>query len=104
MATRLKLPHQIRDRAALDFAIGLSDSQVHHWPVRNRPVGTVTFLFTDMEGSTRAWELHPAQTGALYMVADGTGGHVFASTLAVFGGLTPTGDALSSCTPVASRH
>ena len=26
--------------------------------------------------------LHPAQTQALYMVADGTGGHVFASTLA----------------------
>jgi UPF0755 protein len=26
--------------------------------------------------------LHPAQTVALYMVADGTGGHVFASTLA----------------------
>ena len=25
--------------------------------------------------------LHPAQTGALYMVADGKGGHVFASTL-----------------------
>jgi UPF0755 protein len=25
--------------------------------------------------------LNPAQTGALYMVADGTGGHVFASTL-----------------------
>ena len=31
-----------------------------------RPVGTVTFLFTDMEGSTRAWEAHPADTqGAL---------------------------------------
>src|SRR5438093_6956281 len=29
-----------------------------------RPVGTVTFLFTDMEGSTRAWEAHPAQTRA----------------------------------------
>src|SRR5213083_3016190 len=28
-----------------------------------RPVGTVTFLFTDMEGSTRAWEAYPAETG-----------------------------------------
>ena len=30
--------------------------------MKNRPVGTVTFLFTDMEGSTRAWEAHPAET------------------------------------------
>ncbi|PYQ56467.1 MAG: transcriptional regulator [Acidobacteria bacterium] len=30
--------------------------------MRKRPVGTVTFLFTDMEGSTRAWEAHPAET------------------------------------------
>src|SRR5215468_6871896 len=30
----------------------------------NRPVGTVTFLFTDVEGSTRAWETHPAETQA----------------------------------------
>ncbi|PYL91506.1 MAG: LuxR family transcriptional regulator, partial [Verrucomicrobia bacterium] len=29
-----------------------------------RPVGTVTFLFTDMEGSTRAWEAHPKETRA----------------------------------------
>src|SRR5438046_10529140 len=28
----------------------------------NRPVGPVTFLFTDVEGSTRAWEAHPAET------------------------------------------
>jgi predicted ATPase/class 3 adenylate cyclase len=29
-----------------------------------RPAGTVTFLFTDMEGSTRAWEANPAETGS----------------------------------------
>src|SRR5881227_2352066 len=28
----------------------------------NRPVGTMTFLFTDVEGSTRAWEAHPTET------------------------------------------
>ena len=30
----------------------------------NRPVGTVAFLFTDVERSTRAWEAHPAETEA----------------------------------------
>ena len=25
------------------------------------PRGTVTFLFTDLEGSTRRWEAHPAE-------------------------------------------
>ena len=34
----------------------------HNSRVANRPVGTVTFLFTDMEGSTRAWEADPAET------------------------------------------
>ena len=32
----------------------------------NTPTGTVTFLFTDIEGSTRMWENHPLQMeGAL---------------------------------------
>jgi class 3 adenylate cyclase len=26
-----------------------------------RPTGTITFLFTDIEGSTRLWEQHPDQ-------------------------------------------
>ncbi len=28
------------------------------------PTGTVTFLFTDIEGSTRAWESHPVEMEA----------------------------------------
>ena len=27
--------------------------------MRNLPAGTVTFLFTDIEGSTKLWEAHP---------------------------------------------
>ncbi len=29
------------------------------WAVTVRPSGTVTFLFTDIEGSTRRWEADP---------------------------------------------
>src|SRR4051812_8254709 len=28
------------------------------------PIGTVTFLFTDVEGSTKLWEQHPEQMRA----------------------------------------
>jgi predicted ATPase/class 3 adenylate cyclase len=46
----------------------------------DRPVGTVTFLFTDMEGSTQAWDAHPAETRAALrrhdeIVAKGVGAH-----------------------------
>jgi hypothetical protein len=40
-----------------------------------RPAGTVTFLFTDIEGSTRRWEQDPEVMAAdLAAVAQWTGG------------------------------
>ena len=32
----------------------------------SRPTGTVTFLFTDIEGSTQRWEAHPALMPAAF--------------------------------------
>jgi predicted ATPase/class 3 adenylate cyclase len=48
----------------------------------NLPTGTVTFLFTDIEGSTRLWEQHPAamraatvrHDGLVEEIIDGNGG------------------------------
>jgi predicted ATPase len=62
-----------------------------------RPSGTVTFLFTDIEGSTRRWESDPegmrsalaAHDGVLRSAVEGEGGWVFKHTgdgvCAVFG-------------------
>src|SRR4051794_33337316 len=49
------------------------------------PTGEVTFLFTDIEGSTRLWELHPDEMPAVIARHDAllrssiesAGGHVF---------------------------
>jgi predicted ATPase/DNA-binding SARP family transcriptional activator len=53
----------------------------------DRPVGTVTFLFSDVEGSTRLWEESPeamrsalrAHHGILRAAMEGHGGHVFST-------------------------
>ena len=59
----------------------------HTWPVVALPTGTVTFLFTDVEGSTRRWEGDPRAMGALLAehdevlrsVIDSHGGYVFST-------------------------
>ena len=53
----------------------------------SRPSGTVTFLFTDVEGSTGHWERHPLEMRStlaehdqiLRSAIDGAGGAVFAT-------------------------
>lgn len=53
--------------------------------MRSLPVGTVTFLFTDIEGSTRLWEVHPSAMDRalarhdelLRSAIEGSGGYVF---------------------------
>jgi class 3 adenylate cyclase len=51
------------------------------------PTGTVTFLFTDIEGSTRLWEQDPKAMSValarhddiLQNATESRGGHIFAS-------------------------
>jgi class 3 adenylate cyclase len=38
--------------------------------VGERPSGTVTFLFTDVEGSTASWEQHPESMGSALVTHD----------------------------------
>ena len=55
--------------------------------MENTPTGTVTFLFTDIEGSTRLWEERPVEMrGALAEhdaivrgAIDAHGGYVFST-------------------------
>ncbi len=66
--------------------------------VEIEPAGTITFLFTDLEGSTRLWEQHPeSMKGALRRhdailrdAIEASGGHVVKTTgdgmMAVFAG------------------
>lgn len=77
-----------------------------------RPSGTVTFLFTDVEGSTSLWDSEPGpraaalerHDGVLREVIDGHGGYVFStagdSFAAAFG---RAADALSAAADLTSR-
>jgi len=49
-------PSALKDANAGAAPLQRLDAVSHHWGVRELPTGTVTFLFTDIEGSTRLLE------------------------------------------------
>ena len=63
------------------------------------PTGTVTFLFTDIEGSTRLWERFPDEMPAavarhdaiLRKAIEASRGHVFKTVGDAFCAVYPTG-------------
>ena len=65
------------------------------------PAGTVTFLFTDIEGSTRLWEEHPAAMKAALAVHDG----ILRAAVEEHGGrvVKTTGDGLHAVFAVADE-
>ena len=65
--------------------MGDSNANVRRSEPRRRPSGTIVFLFTDVEGSTRRWESDPVKMSAALQLHDETlrfaiesrGGYVF---------------------------
>jgi predicted ATPase/class 3 adenylate cyclase len=53
-----------RAAGAEPFAKGAASPRGDSQPMSDLPTGTITFLFTDIEGSTRLWEQHPQAMGA----------------------------------------
>src|SRR5437667_12620038 len=75
------------------------------------PVGTVTFLFTDIEGSTRLWEQHPRamQTALalhdtlLRQAIEEHGGYVFKTVGDAFCAAFPTAPDAAAAALAAQR-
>ena len=64
----------------------------------DRPSGTITFLFTDIEGSTRLWEDHPCEMAGVLAEHDrtlgeaieGHGGRVFSTAADPYAAVFPS--------------
>ena len=69
------------------------------WQVSGRPRGTVTFLFTDIEGSTRLWHDHEAAMQAAYVRHD----VILSRAISQYGGVRykVIGDAFQVAFPTA---
>ncbi len=65
------------------------------------PMGTVTFLFTDIEGSTRQWQEHPQAMRAALAIHDS----ILRQAVAAHGGsvFKHTGDGVCAAFSVASE-
>lgn len=68
--------------------------------VSGRPTGALTFLFTDVEGSTKVWEAHPADMEVALAVHDelletairAAGGYIFTRAGDSFAAAFPRAD------------
>ena len=75
------------------------------------PKGTVTFLFTDIEGSTRMWEAHPRAMQAalarhdtlLRWAIEESGGYIFKTVGDAFYAACPTASEALSAAIAAQR-
>ena len=65
--------------------------------MQSRPSGTVTFLFTDVEGSTRRWQDDPEVMRALLAEHDA----ILRDVIGMYGGLLfkHTGDGVAVASP-----
>jgi LuxR family transcriptional regulator, maltose regulon positive regulatory protein len=85
LAQRASAPPALESSSVLDVAMTATDDDPQLLPAAQLPTGTLTFLFTDIEGSTQLWEQHPGTMPAalarhdtiLRQAVAGHGGVVF---------------------------
>src|SRR6201986_548434 len=88
MACRNAVDHRVRAVAAGICGFWDTGPVERRWLMAERPSGTVTFLFTDIEGSTRQWEADATAMRAglashdevLRSAVEGRGGWLFKHT------------------------
>jgi DNA-binding NarL/FixJ family response regulator len=80
LAGRTSEPPQLKSISDVGPALDESNSEPSLESSAPQPTGTVTFLFTDIEGSTQRWEQHPE---ILRQIAAGNSNQAIADTLTI---------------------